>query len=280
MGIIKSQSAFIIRCWRKTFCDSTMCLPICIFCIPPTMENMQCLYWGQGFREAFAWQIIKWSYNLQLQHIFNLLCSDASEIEVWRTWCRWVNWPRETTALQGFNQCRLPWICTCTQCKLTVRQLAISTRARCTSWPIMSFRMESERTAWHEPVTSLNSRTKVGGGEVWDPDQLLHLRNRGVGDPGYLFHTCEHANTARIWQTAAAFQVGSEKWLPAIAVKQIHSSTALPNLALDPARSSTQHWQMWAPWWAVCLFELQIIRHKWAVQNKTAQRLVSTCSVG
>lgn len=172
-----TQSTFIITCWRKTFCDC-----ILIFLIPLKMENMQYLYWGWGFREAFAWQMIKQSYNLQLQHTFPLLYSDASGTEVWRTPCWWVNWPRATTALRGFNRSPVPAHAH-REGKLTVWQLAISIRARCTSWPItcfhMSKRVKKGSMAWTCHF-SLNSRTKGSGSGFWDPDQSLHLRNRGL----------------------------------------------------------------------------------------------------
>ena len=53
--------------------------------------------------------------------------------------------------------------------KLTLCQLAISIRARRTSWPITCFCMGSKRAVWHEPVTSLSiqgARAVVVGFEI------------------------------------------------------------------------------------------------------------------
>lgn len=142
-----------------------------------------------------------------------------SQIEVWRTWCQWVNWPREITALRGFNQCRLPCICTCTPTQqaysLTTSHLHRS-QMYVLAYYEFPYGVKKDGMAWTCHF-SLKSRTKVSGGGVWDPDQLV----QSAGDPVYLFHTCAHANTACIWQTAAVLQVGCEKWLPTTAVQQI-----------------------------------------------------------
>lgn len=180
MGIIKSQSACIATCWRQTFCDSSMCLPIFIFWIPLKMENMQCLYWGQGFREAFAWQMIELQFATPA-YISSVMLG-RSQIEVWRTWCQWVNWPREITAIQGFNQCRLPCICTYTPTRqaysLTTSHFHQSLMYVLAYYEF-PYGVKKDTMAWTCHF-SLNSKTKVSGGGVWDPDQLVHLRNRGL----------------------------------------------------------------------------------------------------
>lgn len=134
------------------------------------MENMQCLYWGQGFREAFAWQIIKWTYNLQLQRIFHVLCSEYLRLRSGGLGANGLTDLEKSQLYKDLISVDSPVSAHAHQhSKLTVWQLAIYTGAKCMSWPIMSFPTESKRTVWHEPVTSLSSqgpRSVVVGSEI------------------------------------------------------------------------------------------------------------------
>ena len=104
-------------------------------------------------------------------------------------------------------------------------QLAISTGARPMSWLTTCFRTGSKRAVRHEPATPPPIQGPRVVWWVWRSRSTATPQEQRAGNPVYLLRTCEHADAAHIWQTAAALQEAGgctcEKWLPATAVKQI-----------------------------------------------------------
>lgn len=68
-----------------------------------------------------------------------------------------------------------------------------------------------KRAVWYEPVTSLKIQGPKVVWWVWRSGSIATSQEQRVGNHVYLFRTCEHADTARIWQTAAILQEGGEK---------------------------------------------------------------------
>lgn len=129
-------------------------------------EKMQYLYQGQGFREAFAWQMIRWNYNVRLQHT----CPSVM------LRCFWEVWRTRADRLTDLQQ---PQICEDLVSKdspvsahehwggkLTLWQPVISISARHVSAYTSLWCQEGQHG--RNPSFSLNSRTESGsvGSEI------------------------------------------------------------------------------------------------------------------
>lgn len=160
--------------------------------------------------------------------------------------------------------------------KLTVWQLAISIRAKCTSSSITCFCMGSKRAVWHEPVSSLSiwgPRTVVVGFEI----QINCYISGAEGLPVSHMQACWHCmHLANSCCTSG----GGEKWLPASAVKQIPPPPFQIWHWIQPDPAHNTHKCEHPDGLAVCRSELQINRISRLRQNKTVQRLASTCTMG
>lgn len=162
--------------------------------------------------------MIRWSYNVQLQHTRPLLCSDASETEVWSARADRLTDLQQPQTGEDLVSKDSPvsahehW-----GGELTLWQPAISISAR----HVLAY--ASLRCHKGQPGRnlsfSLNSRTKSGsvGFEI----QMSVSQEQRAGNPVYPFHTCEHADIVHIWKTIAVLQEGGEKWLSATTAKQI-----------------------------------------------------------
>lgn len=164
--------------------------------------------------------MIRWSYNVQLQHTHPQLWPDASETKVWRTCADRLTDPQQPQTCED-------WISKDSSVsahehwggKYTLWQAAISISAGHMSLVYISL--------WHQKGQygrnlsfSLNSR--INNGSVGFETQINPVsQEQRVGNPVYAFHMCDHADIVHIWQTVAVLQEGGEKWLSATTAKQI-----------------------------------------------------------
>lgn len=145
------------------------------------------------------------------------------------------------------------------------------------SLPIYPYGIKKGSMAWTFPSLSIQGPTVAV--RVLRSKSMATSQEQRVGNPVYPFHMCQHADIVHIWQTAALLQERGEKRLSATTVKQIPPPPFQIWYWIQPDPAHNTHRCEHSDGLFVGLsYKWTGISGLW--QNKTAQRLASTCSMG